>query len=194
MYNEPRKPSSLTSYLQPRPTGSSRDSRAMIGCTMGKGILSASRRNARAGRERRRTYFPIEPRLEDLEYYGDSERLLHAIRRVVSKLPKDNARFVLQRCVFISIGLGSFGMTLPARIATHAVEKRTRNMWLIILDERIADDEAEGLVAHEIAHAWLHHDQLSPDTPDSGEADAAILAKSWGFTGKGTDPGHCDGR
>jgi hypothetical protein len=57
-------------------------------------------------------------------------------------------------------------------------------MWLIILDERIPDDEAEGFVAHEIAHAWLRHGQLSPEIPDSCEV-AAVLAKSWGFTGKG---------
>jgi len=118
--------------------------------------------------------------------------MLEAIRTVLRKLPNDVGLFAYGRCVFISIGLGSFGMTLPGRISSHLVDRRTRNMWLIILDERVPDDEVQGTIAHEIAHAWLKHDQISIDIPETCEVDAALLTKSWGFTGKGTDPDYCD--
>ena len=83
-------------------------------------------------------------------------------------------------------------MTLPGRISSHRIDRRTRNMWLVILNERTPDDEIDGTIAHEIAHAWLKHDQLSIDIPDTCKVDAALLAGAWGFTGKGTDPEHCD--
>ena len=68
-------------------------------------------------------------------------------------------------------------------------------MWLILLDERSVDEDEEseilGTIAHEIAHAWLKHDRMSPDIPEDCETKAANLAKEWGFQGRGTDPEFC---
>ena len=70
-------------------------------------------------------------------------------------------------------------------------------MWLLLLDERSVDENEEsevlGIIAHEIAHAWLKHDRMSPDLPDDCETKAANLAKEWGFEGRATDPEFCSG-
>ena len=79
-------------------------------------------------------------------------------------------------------------MTVPGKIASHDLERRTRNMWLILLHEKLPVDEECSIIAHEIAHAWLGHDKLSLNFPPSSEVDAAILTGSWGFTGRGADP------
>jgi hypothetical protein len=66
--------------------------------------------------------------------------------------------------------------------------------WIILLDERITDEGEEvtmGIIAHEIAHAWLKHDRHHYATPPECEIEAADLAKAWGFTGRGADADYC---
>lgn len=138
------------------------------------------------------SYSPIPLRYEDVQYHGESEWLYACIRKFLQTVPGDVARFAIRRCVFISVGKVSRGITLPARIAADEFSRRTRNMWLIVLDERIGQKEVLALIAHEVAHAFLKHDRLSPEMPESCEVDAALLAKSWGFSGKGTDPEFCN--
>ena len=131
----------------------------------------------------------IEEIADRLAYYGQREKTRECIIHAISKLPTQAQIFSLDRCAYLSIANDS-GMVLPGKIGVHASDRTSRNMWLILLSDELSAD-GEGVVAHEIAHAWLKHDRLG-DIPESGERDAAMLAKSWGFEGRGTDPEFCD--
>jgi len=136
-------------------------------------------------------YSKIPLNSHNLSYYGEDQHLFDCIVRTVQKLPDQVAHFAIDRCRFLSVGRSCWGMTMPAYIATHNVEKRTRNIWLILLEELIPDDEIDSAIAHEIAHAWLKHDRMG-DFPEDGEIAAANLTRRWGFSGKGTDPEYCN--
>jgi hypothetical protein len=109
------------------------------------------------------------------------------IIRTLLKLPQDVRDFALERCRFVSVGKGAAGITLPGRIGSHAYDKRTRNMWLIVLDDNEPAEQVEATIAHEIGHAWRHDDRLDMP-PEDCEEQTAELARSWGFTGRGADP------
>jgi len=93
-------------------------------------------------------------------YYGDSSELDTAINKTLHNMPREIALFAAERCSFISIGKAAMGMVLPGRIGVHYYNRRSRNMWIIILDENIPDKDLHGAIAHEVAHAWLGHDRL----------------------------------
>jgi hypothetical protein len=133
-------------------------------------------------------------RVADLEhvayriaYYGEDDRLLRWIVETVARLPQEAREFACERCRFLSVGRSAQGMAVPAGIATHAYEKRTRNMWLILLEEELRDEHAHSIIAHEIAHAWLGHDRFTADA--SVEVETAEKVRKWGFTGLGADVG-----
>ena len=126
----------------------------------------------------------------DLAYYGEDEELRVHIALVLSRLPDRIVRFALDRCVFLSVGRTTSGMVLPGRITVHHHERRSRNRWLVLLDENMPNDDS--IIAHEIAHAWLRHDRLSADDQQLWERDAAETAKSWGFVGRGCDVEYCE--
>lgn len=68
---------------------------------------------------------------------------------------------------------------------------------LILLSEHIVDkyerEDIVSIIAHEIAHAYLGHansHSLRSDEvhiADEMEVEACELARSWGFSGRGTD-------
>jgi len=126
-----------------------------------------------------------------LVYHGEDPGLRDRIVNVLSLLPDDVTDFALDRCAFLSVGKASAGMVLPGRIGVHGHEKRSRNFWLVLLDENMPGDDS--VIAHEIAHAWLRHDRLAADDCETWERDAADLARSWGFVGRGTDVEFCEG-
>lgn len=126
----------------------------------------------------------------DLVFFGEDVETQLGIVKVLSKLPDNVVQFALDRCSFTSVGKVTAGMVLPGKVGIHPSEKRSRNCWLIILDERSTDDES--VIAHEIAHAWLGHDRTSADDQETWEIDAANLTKEWGFEGRGSDPEFCD--
>lgn len=122
-----------------------------------------------------------------IAYLGESEFTRAHIANAVSRLPGDVQDFACERCRFVSVGEGAMGITLPGSIGVNAHEKRSRNMWIIVLDDRIPVEELDGVVAHEIAHAWLGHNRCEEVTVDD-EVAAATLTREWGFTGRGADP------
>jgi hypothetical protein len=68
-------------------------------------------------------------------------------------------------------------------------------MWLVVLSEYLEGGEGEGIVAHEVAHAWLGHDPaicLDGDEEAENEIAASKLAAEWGFSGIGASPSHND--
>ena len=126
----------------------------------------------------------------DLAYYGEHDGLWVAIVETVVRLPERVRRFALNRCRFVSIGLSVAGYVLPGRIGVDEPTKRSRNMWIVVLDETMFEhmpDDIHSVIAHEIAHAWRKDDRLA-FPPDDCELKAANLAQEWGFVGKGADP------
>lgn len=124
-------------------------------------------------------------------YYGEDIDTKQTIVEGVARLPLEVQEFVLDRCCFASVGRNALAQVLPGRVGLHPVEQKASNMWIIILTEGFRPDEDNrGMVAHEIAHAWLGHDRLGEPPPDC-EDQAANLAKQWGFTGKAADATHC---
>ena len=134
-----------------------------------------------------------------LAYYGESQELEALIVSVLNHLPAAVRDFALDRCRFSSVGSTTYGMVLPGRIGRQDTdytnvppdESLEDDPWFILLLEDLPAEDAPGIVAHEIAHAWLGHDRLGFN-PDDSETVAANLTAAWGFTGLGADPGHCN--
>ncbi len=125
------------------------------------------------------------------KYYGDDPLLLTRITNTIRNLPADVAAFAIDRCAFVSVGRVAAGWTLPGRIGVHPSQRRSRNMWIIVLLESLPPEDANGAIAHEIAHAWLGHDMIV-GLPEDGETQAASMVAEWGFTGIGSDPEYCN--
>jgi hypothetical protein len=59
--------------------------------------------------------------------------------------------------------------------------EEVQGRWIVLLDERTPEDDMLGVVAHEIAHAWLGHDRCTPDgCPKDCEVQTANLVAQWG--------------
>ena len=126
----------------------------------------------------------------DLAYFGQDPRIEQALVRVIAQLPEIVRDYTLERCRFVSVGEELNGVVLPGRIGRTSLNEPT---WIVVLSERIEDEDLDGIVAHEIAHAWFGHDRLGMP-PEDCETKAANLALAWGFTGTGTDADYCEGR
>lgn len=139
------------------------------------------------------------------DYLSDDENTERLIVRTISRLPPEVAEFAVSDCRFISIGRTAYGVTFPGRVGAHGLllaalkEKRPlpeeaptapRWKWVIVLSEHLPDNAAEGIIAHEIAHAFLQHDRLG-EAPADCEEQAASLVHDWGFAGIGADAAHC---
>lgn len=127
----------------------------------------------------------------ELAYFGDDVGLERAIVQTLARLPDDVREFALESCRFLSVGRADLGMVLPGRVGASEVVSEPR--WLVLLEENVLSEDVHGIVAHEIAHAFLGHDRLSIDTPADCEKQAASRAREWGFDGAGTDEGYVTG-
>ncbi len=121
----------------------------------------------------------------NITYCCDDSTLAALIIQTAARLPRDVRAFVFDRCVFLSAGRMLYGMVLPGATAKPET-------WIILLSERMHGDDLHSFIAHEIAHAWLGHDRLSPEVPVDHETQAANLAQQWGFIGRGADARHCN--
>ena len=123
-----------------------------------------------------------------VRYDGHNPETERLITEVVARLPEPVASFVHAHCAFLSLGVG------------HTAGWRGP-FWLIVLRDDLtpADIHAQSLVAHQIAHAWLQHNQDQADD----ERHVAALTRTWGFNDKETeglarrygfteDVGYCD--
>lgn len=88
-------------------------------------------------------------------YLGGDDLMQAALARVLMKLPSAAAGFVLGNCLFLSVGRTCFGQALPGRAFSGRGAGR-----VILLSEDVPDEEDEGAVARETAHAYLDHDRL----------------------------------
>jgi len=93
----------------------------------------------------------------------------------IGRLPGEIQAFVQRECCFLVLAPEGLGYTVHR---DHLQEQP----WLIILRADMDAADAPGVVAHEIAHAWLGH--RVGHVPE--EEDAALaLVQTWGFTGPG---------
>ena len=95
-----------------------------------------------------------------IAYYGESPNTHRLIVETVVRLSEEVATFVYDRCCFVSVGDGAYGLILPGRVGVHPIEKRSRNMWIIVLEDNMSAQDAQSIIAHEIACAWLEHNRL----------------------------------
>lgn len=99
------------------------------------------------------------------------------VRGTLGRLPADVLEFALEKCAFASVG-----SEVPAQVI------RPTDRWLVLLSEYGYEGQpavSETVVAHEIAHAWLGHEE----SDDDKEREVRALVRSWGFTGHGADEG-----
>jgi hypothetical protein len=124
----------------------------------------------------------------------DDLDLTRTLAETLLCLPEEVAQFACDRCRFISSS-GCYGMVLPGRLGVHPDTRAPEDdLWLILLASDLPEADAHSIVAHEIAHAWLGHDRLSPDLTPECEVEAATLTAQWGFSGIGASVDHCDRR
>ncbi len=65
------------------------------------------------------------------------------------------------------------------RVVILSVPRQTITFYSDLMDE-LSDSAAEGVIAHELAHAWLNEHVLPVQSAErEGEADA--VAREWGF-------------
>jgi len=114
----------------------------------------------------------------DLNYWGGTDATWRLIVNTIARLPQDVRDFALEECAFLSVGVDILGTVVPPRL--------TAKVWFVLLADGLSAEDGPGIVAHEIAHAWLGHDFMAP--PANCEPEAANLVASWGFTGDGADP------
>ena len=107
-----------------------------------------------------------------VRYDGHNPETERLITEVVARLPEPVASFVRAHCAFLSLGVG------------HTAGWRGP-FWLIVLRDDLtpADIHAPSLVAHQIAHAWLQHDEDQADD----ERHVAALIRTWGFNDNETE-------
>jgi hypothetical protein len=115
-----------------------------------------------------------------------STELEGCIVRVLAGLPKRVAEYAIKRCIFLEAM--PYGQVLPGRIVT--VRSGGKPRWIVLFSHRLPAKHADGIIAHEIAHAWCRHDRYAMDITAECEVEASNLAGTWGFDGMGADPKH----
>jgi len=115
-----------------------------------------------------------------LHFYTFEPELRRQITLTVSRLPSDVAEWVREHCVFMAFEKGDYGEVWPG--TAFAGE----DWWFVFLKSPLPKRHAHGIIAHEIAHAWLHHDKFN--VPPDGEEQAHRQARAWGFRGLATRP------
>lgn len=148
----------------------------------------------------------------DLQYIGHDPETRALLAQTISRMPEEVVEWLLEHCSFLSVGGDQArGFVWPAKaVLRRDMENDTppewdaggkmvggkhaytaEDAWLVVVADNLPEAEAHGIVAHECAHAYLRHDlQSLSGTREEGarvEAQAANLAREWGFTGAATD-------
>lgn len=130
-----------------------------------------------------------------LNFFGDGFGVRNVIAQTIARLPDEVAEWLLSHCRFLP---GSDGERTHM-VCCHSALKRkatpTRDdYWDIMLPDNLQEDNI-GFVANLCAHAYLGFYTEALVFPSSTNADqaaqAANLAKEWGFTGHWTDAARC---
>lgn len=113
---------------------------------------------------------------------GD-RRFLWLLDRALARVPKDVLPMrTVERVRLASRGSmpGLVGLTRWADVGEGVGRGRqTLTFYTSLLDE-LSDDASIGVIAHELAHAWLN-EHLYPESSNEREKSADELARRWGF-------------
>lgn len=71
------------------------------------------------------------------------------------------------------------GLTRYFPSASGSAPTQTISFYSGLLGE-LSDQAATGVIAHELAHAWLN-EHTGPDESKAREREADLLARRWGF-------------
>jgi hypothetical protein len=113
----------------------------------------------------------------DLSFWvGENEHMEHIIYETVMRLPDDVRAFVFDRVTFLS---AAWGQAFRGRDWSDS--------WVVMLAPNLPAEDATGIVAHEIAHAWRGHGEgrVGYGYSVDEEQEACALVQAWGFTGRG---------
>jgi hypothetical protein len=119
-----------------------------------------------------------------IAYAGECPETLYRIALVVSRLPDEVQTFVFTRCFFVSLS----GLNGPVGLAAAPVRLPCDRPWVIGLRNSLPRADALGVIAHEIAHAWLGPNVPLAQIPSDSEARADEQAEAWGFAQTSTGP------
>jgi len=135
-------------------------------------------------------------------YFGENEVMRMTLAHVLTRVPKSVREFVLEKCVVTSSAEPQFaGIVWKAQVPKQALDS-PHEFWLIVLSKlawsagmdmlrrkdlkkaaKSQNERWNHIIAHEIAHAYLH-DRGNPDyLTGNCEAQANNLAAQWGFSG-----------
>jgi Zn-dependent protease with chaperone function len=128
----------------------------------------------------------LERVLPEARLTAKDTRLAALLNRALSKYPN----FAEPIKSVVEVGMkrrgemkGLVGLTTYCCVTAdrNSVRPATQKMTFYseLLDE-ISDDSAVGVIAHELAHAWLN-EHLRPEQSKAREEEADALARRWGY-------------
>jgi len=82
-----------------------------------------------------------------------------------------------------TVGLTTYCCVEPVgtgRRGQRASHGRQRIIFYSELLDQLSDEAATGVIAHELAHAWLN-EYVRPEASEKREKDADELARRWGY-------------
>ncbi len=115
---------------------------------------------------------------------GASRKFLSLLRDAIVRPPPRVSRITSVRSIVLSrhptktmVGLTRYSTV--RRIIVFSRPRQTITFYSDLMDQ-LSDSAAEGVIAHELAHAWLN-EHLEPIQSSERETEADNLAREWGF-------------
>lgn len=125
------------------------------------------------------------------KFDAQSERLLSLVGRTLSRFPRGTPP--LESVTKVQLRKrgqmkGVVGLTTYCCVETGAErggrrERRSKSQRITFYREllnQLSDEAAMGVIAHELAHAWLNEHSY-PEDSTKREREADELARSWGY-------------
>ncbi len=125
------------------------------------------------------------------KFDAQSQRLVRLVGRTLSRFPrgtpplKSVTKLQLRKRGQTKgvVGLTTYCcIEIGARKTNRREQKKKsqRITFYLELLNQLSDDAAVGVIAHELAHAWLNENSYPEDSMER-ESEADELAKSWGY-------------
>jgi hypothetical protein len=117
------------------------------------------------------------------EFASESGRLRVLMYEVLSGFPRKVSplRSLVAVRMRKKATRGTVGLTTYRERDEASAEHGTQTVTFYgELFERLSDEAAKGVIAHELAHAWLN-EHVSPGSSKRREMEADELARAWGY-------------
>jgi len=151
-----------------------------------------------------------------LDYFPPHGSLHTTVISTIRKLPKDVREFALENCFFFSMEEGVYGRIISGahgsnmrwKLLERLTDKEKLRMlddfqhsWkiMILLRSETPENDIESVIAHEIAHAYLGHNEMDEIEVEEREIEGLMVpvniveyeaykqTLTWGFEGSGAD-------